>query len=294
MGLGYSIEHPPTRIAYMTSLHAMMWRTGIWAPAYRLGAPWRSLRSSHDDSLRMISVSGCGHGGTTLLATVLGAHPNAHLFDRETKWFLGLGPLAILRENDARREMASNNFSSDTSVVVEKTPRHVFRIPYIKRLFPQTRFVVMVRDPRDLVASISRRIGDWDGAMVRVKLDFQAINRIKNRDDVLVIRYEDLVRNFEDTMESVSQHVGLRFDQRMAQHSQFAPTWFNTDSVQQTEGVGKKDHLSRRAWQVQQPLFDGSGRYRTDLTPERITEVERAFGTLVHDFYPHVADGRAV
>jgi hypothetical protein len=40
---------------------------------------------------------------------------------------------------------------------------------------------------------------------------------------------------------------------------------------------------------VQQPLFDGSGRYRKDLTPEQIADVESAFGSLVQDFYPQVA-----
>jgi hypothetical protein len=266
-----------------------MWRSGIWAPAYRFAPAWRIPGRSNDGILPMFSISGCGHGGTTLLATILGAHPSAYLFDRETKWFLGLGPLALLRENKARRAMAASNFPDDTRVLIEKTPRHVFRIPYIRKLFPTTRFVVMVRDPRDLVASISKRIGDWKGAMVRVSLDFVAINRVKNDPDVLIIRYEDLVRDFQTTMSSISAHLGIEFDQRMANHSEFAPTWFNAESVEETDGAGKKAHVSRRAWQVQQPLFDGSGRYRKDLRAEQIAEVEAAFGALVHDFYPQVA-----
>lgn len=272
----------------MVSLSALAWRSGIWAPAYRLGAPWRIPGRSNDGILPMFSISGCGHGGTTLLATILGAHPSTFLFDRETKWFLGLGPLAILRENKARAAMAATNFPDETRVIIEKTPRHVFRIPYIRKIFPGTRFVVMVRDPRDLVASISKRISDWQGAMVRVRLDFLAINRVKNDSDVLVIRYEDLVRNFEATMARISGHLGIEFDQRMANHTEFAPTWFNAEKVEETDGAGKKAHVSRRAWQVQQPLFDGSGRYRKDLSADQIREVEDAFAPLVADFYPEV------
>jgi hypothetical protein len=273
----------------MTFPQALMWRSGIWAPGYRFAPAWRIPGRSNAGILPLFSISGCGHGGTTLLATILGAHPSAHLFDRETKWFLGLGPLALLRENKARRAMAASNFSQETRVLIEKTPRHVFRIPHIRSLFPSTRFVVLVRDPRDLVASISKRIGDWKGAMVRVSLDFVAINRVKNDPDVLIIRYEDLVRDFQKTMAKVSAHLGIEFDQRMANHSEFAPTWFNVEKVEETDGAGKKAHVSRRAWQVQQPLFDGSGRYRKDLTPEQIADVESAFGALVHDFYPQVA-----
>ena len=271
-----------------------MWRTGIWAPAYRMGFPWRSSARSDNSSLRLLSIIGLGHGGTTLLATILGAHPNTHLVDRETKWFLGLGPFAIRRENNARRAMSEANFPPETQFLIEKTPRHVFRIPYIHRLFPSARFVVMVRDPRDLVASIATRIGDWQGAMFRVRLDFAAINRIKHRPDVLVVRYEDLVRDFETTIRRVSAHVGLEFDPRMSQHSDFAPTWFNADTVEQTDGAGKKAHISRRAWQVQQPLFDGSGRYRTDLSQSQIREVEDAFGHIAADFYPQLSEHLAV
>lgn len=271
----------------MVNLSALAWRSGIWAPAYKLGFPWPSGRPKKE-LIPLISISGCGHGGTTLLATILGAHPNVLLIDKETKWFLGLGPLAIGRVNKARDFMARSNHDSTVKWVLEKTPRHVFRIPYIRSLFPKTPFVVMVRDPRDLVASIAKRIGDFEGAMVRVRLDLKAVNRVAGDKDVLVIRYEDLVRDFEKTIQKVTKHVGLNFDERMAKFSDSAPTWFNVGEAKETDGAGKAAHVSRRAWQVQQPLFDGSGRYKKDLTPAQIERVEVELGPLVRSTYPQV------
>lgn len=277
----------------MVNLSALAWRSGIWAPAYRIGVPWPSSKA-REDLVPMISISGCGHGGTTLLATVLGAHPNVLLIDCETKWFLGLGPLALGRVRQAREFLARRNHESTVQKILEKTPRHVFRIPYIRSLFPGTPFVVMVRDPRDLVASIAKRIGDFEGALVRVGLDFRAINAVADDKDVLVVRYEDLVRNFHETMTAVTAHVGITFDEQMTHFSDSAPTWFNVDKAEETDGAGKAAHVSRRAWQVQQPLFDGSGRYRKDLTAVQIARVEAVLGPLVTRYYPQVSEHGAV
>jgi hypothetical protein len=37
-----------------------------------------------------------------------------------------------------------------------------------------------------------------------------------------------------------------------------------------TDGVGEEEHLKRRAWQIQQPIFDGRGRWQRELNDAQV------------------------
>jgi hypothetical protein len=222
-----------------------------------------------------------------LLATILGANSKTLLIDYETEWFLGIGPLALLKEYKSRKFLSDTQRDGNLTVI-EKTPRHVFRIPYIRKVYPDTRFIVMVRDPRDLVASITKRIGDFNGAIVRVRLDFEAVSKVKSHPDVLIIRYEDLVTNFVETLERISIHAGLKFEESMLNYTDLKTAWFDVNAASETDGIGKSEHVTRRAWQVKQPLFDGRGRYEKELSPEQLEHIGRRLGKLTTIYYPEI------
>jgi hypothetical protein len=48
-------------------------------------------------------------------------------------------------------------------MVVEKSPRNALRIPFLRAVFPEARFVVIVRDGRDVACSLMPGIGgtEW-------------------------------------------------------------------------------------------------------------------------------------
>jgi Sulfotransferase family len=114
----------------------------------------------------------------------------------------------------------------------EKTPEHIFYSEPIARLFPRARFVEMIRDPRAVVASMTRssfKGGDatrnafyWRYVMTT---GHAALTRAVGPDRRLVVRYEDLVTEPERTVRSVSAFIGEDFDPAMLRFHEHAGTY---------------------------------------------------------------------
>lgn len=60
-----------------------------------------------------------------------------------------------------RRRFKKYLADSGVSILVEKTPANCLRIPFIREVFPQARFIHVVRDGRAVVASA---VKEWDGS----------------------------------------------------------------------------------------------------------------------------------
>lgn len=101
--------------------------------------------------------------------------------------------------------------------LIEKTPFHVFRMAGIVEMFPDARFVNLVRDPRDVVSS--RRslpdapwrslypfCQDWLAYVVEAERFALA-----DRERILTLRYEDLAAEPEAVLEAVCSFLELRF-----------------------------------------------------------------------------------
>jgi hypothetical protein len=124
-------------------------------------------------------VVGVPRSGTTILAAMLTAHsqtvggPETHFFPRLLKLRSDFGevggasfPLANLIRRLLRtlqpqavraafwREACNAGVGIDRIYFVENTPAHLEYLPVIKALFPNARFVVIVRDPRAVFASL--------------------------------------------------------------------------------------------------------------------------------------------
>jgi hypothetical protein len=196
-----------------------------------------------------IFVSGFGHSGTTLMATMLGAHPKTHLIPYETRWFIG-------DIETGTKKIAEVQEKHPGLVIVEKTPMHMYRIDDID--IPDARFVTMIRHPYDVAASLYIRYNDMNKAIKRITDDFSALQSIKS--DIHIVKYENLIENPKETLTGVCYYSQLRFSKKMLEHEQYAPIWFKVEQPKNVRGRGK-DHEIRRAWQVQQPLFDGRGRF---------------------------------
>ncbi len=143
--------------------------------------------------MRKIFIVGCPRSGTTLVQEMLAAHGDVYTL-RETHYFRKIRRRGRLRLLDylflsPRRVRAAYAFIADAndllvghdpsavhtlraaarffdrlmtaeaqargrSVWVEKTPLHLFDIRLIRRLIPAARFVHVIRDGRDVVASL--------------------------------------------------------------------------------------------------------------------------------------------
>lgn len=119
-----------------------------------------------------IIIIGAGRSGTTLLAeTILSRHPDiAYLSEPTPIWSSGNAYRThdILTVNDATPRISRNIisrferfiFASSKQRFMEKTPRNCLRIPFINKIFPDAKFVHVIRDGREVSLSASN---EWKG-----------------------------------------------------------------------------------------------------------------------------------
>jgi hypothetical protein len=148
-------------------------------------------------------------------------------------------------------------------------------VPEIRRHVPGARFVIMVRDGRDVTASIGRRQdGDFQAGFDRWVSETALTLPEMGMPDVLVLRYEDLVADAATAIREVCAFLELPFIDSLLDYHKQPHLWFGQRSVERGTGVGLDEHHRLRNWQVNQPIFDGRGRWRTDLPPEFVRRFE--------------------
>jgi len=232
------------------------------------------------NNLNLISISGCGHSGTTLTATVLGAHKNLLLIPTETRMFLD--------ESYDINNFIFNNYSNEKTMVIEKTPNHIYVLDKIKQEYPDAKFILNIRDPRDIVSSLYSRFEDWNKSIDRLKKDFEYIKKFYSFG--YLVKYENIVNNFEDTFIDICKYINMDFDKNMLEYYKYAPNWYGVENPKDSDGKDKvyknniSNHEIRRSWQVKQPLFDGTGRWKKELSSSQIDDVVKNVGEVANFF----------
>lgn len=113
----------------------------------------------------------------------------------------------------------------------DKTPMHVLHMPVLLRLFPEAKFVHIIRDGRD-VASSYLSIREWGPtSLEQAALDWRRRLTIGRRDGRLIgpvrymeVRYEDLVTDTAKVVTEVCHFLGLGFDEGMLRYHERAET----------------------------------------------------------------------
>lgn len=221
-------------------------------------------------------IVGCGHSGTSLMLAMIGAHPHVYAIPEETFAFAKNATV------DLGRQIIEGHMSKcdrpQATVVVEKTPKHVHRTDLIRSAFPETTFIVMLRKPLDVVASIKRRFGEAPIGLRRWLTDNSRALEILRCPDCLGVWYENLVSNPAIELTRVCSFLGLQFDPEMLDYWQQDRRWFRTKTIRYSSGRGGlKEHKARRNWQANQPVTTGYvGSYTQELTTSEIALVERS------------------
>jgi len=113
-------------------------------------------------------ILGAARSGTTVLADCLSLHPEvAYWVEPKYIWSYGKpGAASDLRAAEeaspATKKYIRNRFyyflkNSRKRVFMEKTPSNVFRVPFINEVFPEARFIHIVRDGRDVSLSAEKK-----------------------------------------------------------------------------------------------------------------------------------------
>jgi len=214
-----------------------------------------------------ILVVGCGHSGTSILRAIIGRNSAIYDVGAETNLFVGVtesrfGIKFIRRRGlKALAEYRSASNRSGALTWVEKTPRHVRETAFIRVVAPTARIVSIVRDGRDVVASLIERGESFEAAIDRWVRDITSAVRSSNQRRGYLIRYEDLVRDSVGTLSPLCCWLGIAYE----------PSMLEARGDEQVIKRLEIPHHFRRTAQIRSPIFDGSGRWRRDLTDDQLS-----------------------
>jgi len=149
----------------------------------------------------------------------------------------------------------------------EKTPSHLWRWKLIRSLYPECKFILMVRDGRDVVCSLDKVTWNADAPLVnafRWKMDVRIGRRLEEAlgpRRVLRVSYENLIRAPEATVREVCTFLGLTFEPGMLE-----PFGAKDDAAPSFEREARAENVG---------AFRSSsvGRYQRDLGPRRIASL---------------------
>jgi hypothetical protein len=154
----------------------------------------------------------------------------------------------------------------------EKTPQHWKSIDRIGELFPEACFIHLIRDPRDVVASLLEM--DWWGNRSARKaakywrnaVDTALLQERRCHGRHLIVRYEDLIDRPEGVLREVCIFLGVPFRHEMLDHRASARRSFGGGEVEYKGLAAKPIDRSR------------VGRYRKRLSPMQVRIIEATVG----------------
>ncbi len=187
-----------------------------------------------------IFIGGLFKSGTSLLRAMLGQHPNIAA-GLETNWFEIDWPAGCGRAGEPLADYVGRTggfFGLDPSAAealaatskdvvafvdgllggyaarqgkrrwAEKTPGNILHVARIREAWPGARILHIVRDPRDVFASL-RQAGKWDTTAEFSSrwCAFLGAAAAVGGADLLELRYEDLVTSPAATMRRVLEHL---------------------------------------------------------------------------------------
>lgn len=211
-----------------------------------------------------IFLVGCPRSGTTLLQSFIAAHSQITSFP-ESKFFqrsiyphtirsrLGIASararvnferfLTDINHEDKKAFLPRNAIfiaqyakafveALDTITVqenkccwLEKTPAHLQRIKYIEKFVPQSKFIHIIRNGEDVVASlydVTHKFpktwnGSWniDKCIQRWLTDVEISSTHSHKPNHLLVRYDSLVENSQLILEEICDFLQLPFETAM-------------------------------------------------------------------------------
>ena len=168
------------------------------------------------DSKNFIFVTGFPRGGTSWLRNCIGAHPDVVQVPGE----LPVMPLGRKTEVDEACRVAVSELES-ADRYVSKAPADALSIDKACRMLPESRFVFIVRDPRDVVVSHQRGTKKWmsagrnkscAGILDKLEEYHAGYTRCQDAENVMLVKYEDLHQSFASTYGRIADFLDLSYD----------------------------------------------------------------------------------
>jgi tetratricopeptide (TPR) repeat protein len=194
-----------------------------------------------------VFLVGFPRSGTTLLDTILMGHPDIAVLEEQPLLNeIGLRLAAFDRipdlvDDDIRlmqddyfaRAAETVELTGDT-LLIDKSPLYLQRVPQIMRLFPNARFIFVLRHPADVVFGCFKANFGLNNAMSNFlsldtaaefyDLTFQMWERALSlfSPEVNTVRYEALIEDPEATVRVVVEGLGLDWSDQVLDHEKTA------------------------------------------------------------------------
>lgn len=216
-----------------------------------------------DMSEKMIFIIGSPRSGSTLLERMVGSHskilggpephlltPLAHLGYYET---VDKAPYDHLRAVAAQREFVATLPNGEMDYlaalraycnvlygqrlagsgkerVLDKTPAYALVLPFISKVFPRAKYIVLTRHPGAIFSSYAESFfeGDWRAAHAFnpiIERYVPAMARFLRNEAVkkIHVRYEDLVQDPESHVRAICDYLELPFEADMIEYGKRKP-----------------------------------------------------------------------
>lgn len=219
-------------------------------------------------------ILGTQRSGTTLLTRMLSAHKRLFVQNEVNvqKVFLPHATKKTIIE--AIDQEVHYRFSKHISDIMRqdqkthwgiKDPELTYYLEPLSLFSPQSKFVLIIRDPRAVVNSYMENkwgLGTtaYTGALRwRDEVTMQLRFADAHPQNVLVIRFEDLISDLENTLRAVCQHTELDFDPDMLHYNQKKALF-----------VENKQNINTN----KAPDINLAEKWRTELTEQQINHIE--------------------
>lgn len=255
-----------------------------------------------------IFIVGCGRSGTTLLGSILNAHPNICIF-HETfllpfyynfinnksihkhypKWLNILQQRSEFNAKFVDKLCCSmdDNIDNITNMFMaaaekkgakrwgEKAPRYIYNVPQILAMFPQAKIIHIIRDGRDVNNSMLKKFDDAKNiycAALKWRIAVKEGNRLKeilSAENYYEIKYEDLLSSLEVEVRKLLQFLDEDFSAQCLEHHKNFSYELSDPHAQHFSNVKR------------QLIKNNFNKWKEELSVSQIKTIEKMNGQLL-------------
>lgn len=201
-----------------------------------------------------IIIGGCGRSGTTLLLSILSAHPEINTIKKETAtlspkaWDTEPDYMAPFKLKKLNLEILKSHQMTHNRWM-EKTPKNIHFFERILSTFPEAKLIHMIRDGRDVILSMHpKQPDDYWVSPERWISDVSAGLNYLQHPNVFTLKYENLINHFDHTIKELSVFLDLELNLYLKEWQIFATkrediSWSHGIQSLHNKSIGRyKDH----------------------------------------------------
>lgn len=127
-------------------------------------------------------------------------------------------------------------------------------------------------------ASIRARTNDFEHGVERWIQDNRNAEEYRSHSQVHWVRYEDIVVDFDSALNHALDAIGESFEPRLRHYHEDTKHYYD-QKVERPDSA--ENHEQLRNWQINQPVFDGRGRWETEMSEEEKALFKRKAGDML-------------